>query len=315
MATARILKIPFEPKAIHGIYGVNYYFHKKDTVPQRLQFEATVEYCGQYMDEYSIYHISKKEFVVNRNESDEYLYDIAKKCADIIFPITVLLDQNGHPVLIRTDDIVRRWSEKRTELDRYYKGDTAEYYLNKVEEAVNDPVKMTQLISNDLFFSQLFAFQYHNEANMVEFENDIMLIPFSIPLQFSSMQEIDMDSYSNSKYDTIHIIHRGSTKNPYKYRDFYSSSDMNANQYNATLTAKYCIHCSLGKESKDVEAIEGDFVISKEEDDLNSIKIEAYRLDEKVLEYGFDEEFEKSEREHKRIDNSLMNKLKRYFKT
>ena len=24
------------------------------------QFEATVEYCGQYMDEYSIYHISKK---------------------------------------------------------------------------------------------------------------------------------------------------------------------------------------------------------------------------------------------------------------
>lgn len=315
MATTRILKIPFQLKTIHGIYGVNYYFHKKDTVQQRLQFEATVEYCGQYMEEYSIYHISKKELVVNRNESDEYLYDIAKKCADIIYPITVLLDQNGHPVMIRTDDIVRRWSEKRTELDRYYKGDTAEYYLNKVEEAVNDPVKMTQLISNDMFFSQLFAFQYHNEANMIEFENEIMLIPFSIPLQFSSMQEIDMDSYSNSEYDTIHIIHRGITKNPYKYGDFYSSSDMNANQYNATLTAKYCIHYSLGKESKDVEAIEGDFVINKEEDDLNSIKIEAYRLDEKVLEYGFDEEFEKSEREHKRIDNSLMNKLKRYFKT
>ena len=121
--------------------------------------------------------------------------DIAKKCADIIYPISVLLDMNGHPVLIRTDDIVRRWSEKRTELDRYYKGDVAEYYLNKVEEAVNDPVKMTQLISNDLFFSQLFAFQYHNVANMIEFENEIMLIPFSIPLQFSSMQEIDMESF------------------------------------------------------------------------------------------------------------------------
>lgn len=140
------------PKAIHGIYGVNYYFHKKDALPQRLQFEATVEYCGQYMDEYSIYHISKKEYVVNRNETDEYLYDIAKKCADIIYPITVLLDRNGHPVFIRTDDIVERWSEKRHELDRYYKGDTAEYYLSKVEEAVNDPVKMMQLISNDLFF-------------------------------------------------------------------------------------------------------------------------------------------------------------------
>ncbi|MFK2370493.1 hypothetical protein ACIXNP_00220 [Bacteroides fragilis] len=104
------------------------------------------------MDEYSIYHISKKEYVVNRNETDEYLYDIAKKCADIIYPITVLLDRNGHPVFIRTDDIVERWSEKRHELDRYYKGDTAEYYLSKVEEAVNDPVKMMQLISNDLFF-------------------------------------------------------------------------------------------------------------------------------------------------------------------
>lgn len=95
MVTTRILKIPFHPKAIHGIYGVNYYFHKKDALPQRLQFEATVEYCGQYMDEYSIYHISKKEYVVNRNETDEYLYDIAKKCADIIYPVTVLLDGTG----------------------------------------------------------------------------------------------------------------------------------------------------------------------------------------------------------------------------
>lgn len=315
MVTARILKIPFQPKAIHGIYGVNYYFHKKDTVPQRLQFEATVEYCGQYMDEYSIYRISKKEFVVNRNESDEYLYDIAKKCADIIFPVTVLLDENAYPVLIRTDDIVRRWSEKRTELDRYYRGETAKYYLNKVEEAVNDPVKMTQLISNDLFLSQLFAFQYHNEANMIEFENEIMLIPFSIPLHFSSMQEIDMSSFSNSEYDTIQILHKGRTKNPYKYGDFYSSSKINASQYNATLSAKYCICYSLGKERYDVEAIEGEFVISKEKDDLNFIKIEAYKLDERVLEYGFDEEFEKKEREQKRIDNSLVNKLKRYFKT
>lgn len=315
MVTARILKIPFQPKAIHGIYGINYYFHKKDTVPQRLQFEATVEYCGQYMDEYSIYHISKKEFVVNRNESDEYLYDIAKKCADIIFPVTVLLDENTHPVLIRTDDIVRRWSEKRPELDRYYKGETAKYYLNKVEEAVNEPVKMTQLISNDLFFSQLFAFQYHNEANMIEFENEIMLIPFSIPLQFSSVQEIDMSSFSNSEYDTIQVLHKGKTKNPYKYGDFYGASKINASQYNATLSAKYCICYSLGKERYDVEAIEGEFVISKEKDDLNFIKIEAYKLDERVLEYGFDEEFEKKEREQKRIDNSLVNKLKRYFKT
>ena len=118
MAATRTFKIPFQPKAIHGIYGVNYYFQKKDAVSQRLQFEAIVEYCGQYMEEYSLYHISKKEYVVNRNESDEYLYDIAKKCADIIYPISVLLDMNGHPVLIRTDDIVRRWSEKRTELDR-----------------------------------------------------------------------------------------------------------------------------------------------------------------------------------------------------
>ena len=312
MVTTRILKIPFHPKAIHGIYGVNYYFHKKDALPQRLQFEATVEYCGQYMDEYSIYHISKKEYVVNRNETDEYLYDIAKKCADIIYPITVLLDRNGYPVFIRTDDIVERWSEKRHELDRYYKGDTAEYYLSKVEEAVNDPVKMMQLISNDLFFSQLFTFQYYNT---VKFENDIMLIPFSIPLRFSSIQEMDIDSFSDSESDTIHIIHKGSTKNQYKNGDFFGSSEMNASQYNAILSAKYRIRYSLGKERHDFEAIEGDFVVSKEEEDVNSIKMEAYKLDEKVLEYGFDKELEKREREQKRIDNSLMNKLKRYFKT
>ena len=81
------------------------------------------------------------------------------------------------------------------------------------------------------------------------------------------------------------------------------------------MSAKYRIRYSLGKERHDFEAIEGDFVVSKEEEDVNSIKMEAYKLDEKVLEYGFDKELEKREREQKRIDNSLMNKLKRYFKT
>ena len=84
MVTTRILKIPFHPKAIHGIYGVNYYFHKKDALPQRLQFEATVEYCGQYMDEYSIYHISKKEYVVNRNERMN-IYMILPRSVPILY--------------------------------------------------------------------------------------------------------------------------------------------------------------------------------------------------------------------------------------
>lgn len=78
----RYSEIPQE--SIHGIYGVNYYFQTENNTMQRLQFEVAVVFCGQYMENYYKYCINKNQFIVNRNESDEYLYDIAKKCANTI---------------------------------------------------------------------------------------------------------------------------------------------------------------------------------------------------------------------------------------
>lgn len=76
--------LEFPSESIHGIYGVNYYFQTENNTMQRLQFEVAVVFCGQYMENYYKYCINKNQFIVNRNESDEYLYDIAKEGANTI---------------------------------------------------------------------------------------------------------------------------------------------------------------------------------------------------------------------------------------
>ena len=92
------INLIFSPQSLHGVYGINYYFQPEGGNPQRVQFEVSVVYCGQYMEDYSIYHIDKSKFVINRNGSSEYLYDIAKRCAPAIYPVTVLIDSKGTPV-------------------------------------------------------------------------------------------------------------------------------------------------------------------------------------------------------------------------
>lgn len=103
----RYSEIPQE--SIHGIYGVNYYFQTENNTMQRLQFEDSSSLLRSIYGELLqvLYH--KNQFIVNRNESDEYLYDIAKKCANTIYPVTVLIDRNRTPVYIKIENIANKW--------------------------------------------------------------------------------------------------------------------------------------------------------------------------------------------------------------
>ena len=138
--------LEFPPESIHGIYGVNYYFQAENNTMQRLQFEVAIVFCGQYMENYYKYRISKNQFIVNRNESDEYLYDIAKKCANTIYPITVLIDRNRIPVYIKIENIANKWKATKAELTRYYKGETAMQYMDNVENFLNNKAEWLSLI-------------------------------------------------------------------------------------------------------------------------------------------------------------------------
>ena len=48
------INLIFSPQSLHGVYGINYYFQPEGGNPQRVQFEVSVVYCGQYMEDYSI---------------------------------------------------------------------------------------------------------------------------------------------------------------------------------------------------------------------------------------------------------------------
>lgn len=312
MPPIKQIHLRLTPESIHGTYGINYYFHTKTGSAQRLQFEVSVVYCGQYMENYFLYHISKNEFVINRNESDEYLYDIAKKCAKVIYPVTVLIDSKGTPVYMRIDDIEERWIAARTEMDRYYKGEVAEQYLDNVENFLNNKTEWTRIITDDLFLSHLFSIFSQDEESS-SFSNEIALIPFQTCLMFDCVQNIDKGSIKSQTSEVIHITREGITNMPYKSDMLYSRAKRPVEERAGQLSSKFKLKYGLEKSDMCVESIEGDFEISVNDKSFSTTRFTAFRLYEKPLPYGEDPYFAQMEKKQRRIDNSFWNKISRTF--
>ena len=312
MPSTKKIHLRLTPESIHGTYGINYYFQKKSGSTQRLQFEVSVVYCGQYMEDYFIYHISKNEFVVNRNESDEYLYDIAKKCAAIIYPVTVLIDSKGTPVYMRIDDMEEKWIAARTEMDRYYKGEVAEQYLDNVENFLNNKTEWIRIITDDLFLSYLFSIFSQDEESS-SFSNEIALIPFQTRLMFDCIQNIDKESIKSEISEVIHIIREGITNMPYKSDLLYSRAKRPLEERAGQLSSKFKLKYRLEKSNMSVASIEGNFEISVNDKNFSTTRFTAFRLYEKPLPYGEDPYFAEMEKKQQRIDNTFLNKITRTF--
>lgn len=311
MPSTKKIKLRLSPESIHGTYGINYY-HTKTGSAQRLQLEVSVVYCGQYMEDYFIYHISKNEFVVNRNESDEYLYDIAKKCAEVIYPVTVLIDSKGTPVYMRIDDIEEKWIAARTEMDHYYKGGVAEQYLDSVENFLNNKTEWTRIITDDLFLSHLLSVFSQDEENS-SFSNEIALIPFQTRLMFDCVQNIDKESIKSQTSEVIHITRKGITNMPYKSDMLYSRAKRPVEERAGQLSSKFKLKYRMEKSNMCVESIEGNFEMSVNDKSFSTTRFTAFRLHEKPLPYGEDPYFAEMEKKQQRMNHSFLNKIKNLF--
>lgn len=306
------LHLTFRPRNIHGVYGINYYFEDSNGSKKRLQFEAVVRYCGQYLNDYAIYHLTKGEFVVNRNESDEYLYDIAKKCASVLYPVAILVDRKGNIVYVHPSNRKKEWMEMRAELEQYYKGSTAEDYLNKIGNQLDSTDMYNKMIRTDPFFSQLLSVRYGNNDANAEFNRNVGYVPFTFPLDVTFRQDIDFD-VNDDTVSYFRIYHKGATETEYKYGIVYQQQGLDSKQYNSKVSATLDVSYELDKNSFLVEAIEGDYVVRVDDRQFSGLRVEAYRLSEKPVGIGVDKYFQKLEKEHLKKENSFSGRLKRFF--
>lgn len=307
------INLIFSPQSLHGVYGINYYFQPEGGNPQRVQFEVSVVYCGQYMEDYSIYHIDKSKFVINRNGSSEYLYDIAKRCAPAIYPVTVLTDNKGTPVYIRINDIKKRWLAARPEIDQYYEGEAVEQYLNNVENFVNNKAEWEHIITDDLFLSHLFSI-FNQKENNSSFNKKIALIPFQSPLVFDCSQNINKENI-NPEYEVIRIVREGITNVPYKSDLLSPRAKVPMEKRAGQLKSKFKLQYTLDKSNLYADAIEGDFEIWVNDKIVSTTRLTGFRLDEKPLPYGEDPYFVKKVKKQRRMDHPSSNESKNLLPT
>ena len=179
--------IRFQPKFARE-YGYNIYF-TRGTVVNRVQARASIVYAGKFMDNYNIFHLTGHDVYINQMEPDDHSYRLAQACSKAFYPLVLICDASGKIIGLLYEQIKERWRREKPLIVREFGGEYAERYIKVVERSINDPQKIIDIISKNLFFHTFFMPRYALRTDMDrEVEVTIPLIPFQDSLLGTGIQ-------------------------------------------------------------------------------------------------------------------------------
>ena len=185
-------------------YGYNICITKGSTV-SRLQSRASIIYAGEFMDNYNIFHLSMHDVYINQTEPDDHSYRLAQACSRAFYPLTIFCDRYGVVSGLRNDRIKQQWEKEKPLIIREFCGGSAERYIEKTEENIDDPQRITDIVTRNLFFHAFFMPQYafiRGEEKAIEFA--LPLISFQDSLKGKGTQQ-----YMVTNEDEKKIYHKG----------------------------------------------------------------------------------------------------------
>lgn len=282
------------PENISAEYGVNIYFDNKEDEIQHIQYNAVVQYGGKYGDNHTVFHLYKKDVVLNRNLADDNSYQLAVACGKAFYPITVLVDDSGLIAAFKTDSAWENWERNKDSL-KYFTGEEAERYIADTENALKNEEKLKLLIERDMFFSHFFKliFGYPDTDDGIGFETNIPLIPFEAPQTFDCVQRVDIQSLNDSAEEYYRISQAGTLTDSIKVEEItpfrFTDNETNSSAVAGVFTAEY----EMDKSSGRIESLKCDHTVKYENQILRETKMEAYFLHEKEVLPFIDKELNK----------------------
>jgi hypothetical protein len=294
--------LAYNPEHASAAYGVNLYIDEGDDKEQRIQFIATISYCGMMDETMSIFHLRKEELVINCNRSDEHSINLAKECSKALYPITVITDQRGLLAAIRTEGFMERWKQQRVQLERYFGGATTKQYMDATEAALNNSKSIEKLVYGDYFFAQYFRLVHglHSGHKGINFTTQLHLVPFKDAQAFKCKQTINLDLLKDIPSDTYEVEQQGQMCDIYKVRDLFPTRYTDVKLDEQMVTSHFSMTYQLQKSTNFIEGIKGHYQLEANEFKLLSIKMEAYNLADKQIPNEKDKELNKMATKNKK---------------
>ncbi len=197
-------KLDFYPLAINKNYGVLIVF-EKDNDSQSIKYEVNLRYLRQEEKEkvFELNRISK--IYINDEEADGIADDLAIRVAQVLYPLQILIDENGNfSGIANYEQIKERWESVKERIYNEYEGEWVEKYIELNEEVLNEKESIEFSLLSDYFIRTYFNALYSEYPDKKSKTNDVQFPVLNdvSDIKYNVKSEIE-DFYDESNYIVI----------------------------------------------------------------------------------------------------------------
>jgi hypothetical protein len=149
-------KFDFFPSSLNKNYGVLIVLEKGNDA-QTIKYDLNLRYVRQEEKDkvFELNRISK--MYINDEEADAIADVLAVKVAQVLYPLQILIDENGSfSGIANYEQIQQRWEDVKDKIYDEYEGEWVEKYIELNEEVINDKESMEFSLWNDYFIRTYF---------------------------------------------------------------------------------------------------------------------------------------------------------------
>lgn len=149
-------KLEFFPSSLNKKYGVLIALEKGDD-SQTIKYEVNLRYVRQEEKEkvFELNRISK--IYINDEEADAIADVLAVKVAQVLYPLQILIDENGSfSGIANYEQIQQRWHAVKEDIYGEYEGEWVEKYIELNEEVLNEKESIEFSLLSDYFIRTYF---------------------------------------------------------------------------------------------------------------------------------------------------------------
>jgi hypothetical protein len=186
--------LPFYPVNINNNYRVIYTIQKGEEV-KRIGYEISINWMNADKNGICLFEIDKiTELYINGTEADTKADELAEKAASVLYPLQVVVDQDGEWIDIHNfEEIQERWKKKRPNILEHSTGKGLEKYLSAVDIVLDSEEHLLQTLSGNWFLRAFFSGIHTDYTSKLTFDKivDFAIIPNKDPIQFEVKQKIE----------------------------------------------------------------------------------------------------------------------------
>jgi hypothetical protein len=193
---------------INNTYGVLYTIENGDettTIKQKIK----VNWRGRSKNNFYFFEVDRIGPVyINDTPADTMAEEIAEKAAAALYPLVVVVDDNGYWVDINNfNEIQERWQQTKKQIQKYYKGEQVEKYFSIYDRNLEDGDTLYLSLSKDWFLNTFFNGIHVEYPSSLAIQKDIVfsLMAKSDSLNYTVDQKVD-DHFDIDNYIVLNII-------------------------------------------------------------------------------------------------------------